>query len=127
MFMDVCITAPFGTVCPRTVVTHTSVFHESDRVFVTKWPTDQKSGLFVIVDSATNKNSFQQSNNIARRFVSSLCFMWRDLFRNTITQVHITLYKEVLSESIRHVSLLFNGMIKDDFNTAPFFVLEHDL
>ena len=81
MFMDVCITAAFGTV-PRTVVTHTSVFHESDdvSVFVTKSPTDQKSGLFVIVDSATNKNSFQQSNNIARCFVSSLCFMWRVLF-----------------------------------------------
>ena len=51
--------------------------------------------------------------------------MWRDLLSYTITQVHITLYKEVLSESIRHVSLLFNWMIKDDFNTAPFFVLEH--
>ena len=52
-FMDVGIIASFGTVLPRTVATHTSVFHESD-VFVTMCPTDQKSGLFLIVDFATN-------------------------------------------------------------------------
>ena len=51
-FMDVCIIASFGTVFPRKVVTHTSVFHESDdvSVFVTNCPTDQKSGLLVFVD-----------------------------------------------------------------------------
>ena len=52
-FMNICITAaPFGTAFPRTVVTHASVFRESEdvSVFVTKHPTDQKSGLFVIVD-----------------------------------------------------------------------------
>ena len=81
-FMDVCIIASFGTVLPRTVVTHTSVFHEIDdvSVFVTRCPTDQKSGLFVIVDFAANKNSFQESNNIARCFVSGVCFMRRVFF-----------------------------------------------
>ena len=79
-FMIVCDTASFGSVFPRTVVTHTSVFHESDdvSVFVTKCPTDQKSGLFVINDFVSDKNSLQESSNIARCLVSCVCFMWRD-------------------------------------------------
>ena len=72
-FMIVCNTASFGTVFPRTVIPHTSVFHESDdvSVVVTKCPTDQKSGLFVTVDVAANKNSLLKSNNIARCLVTS--------------------------------------------------------
>ena len=78
MFMNVCNTTSFETVFPRTVFPHTSVFQESDdvSVFVTKCPTDQKSGLCVIVDFAANKYSFQKSNNIARCFVTSVCFTW---------------------------------------------------
>ena len=119
--MDVCITAPFGTVCPRIVVTHTSVFHESDdvSVFVTKWSTDEKSGLFVIVDSATNKNSFQA----IQQHCSVLCLQ---CVLHVVTQVHITVFKEVLNP-FTQVPLLFNWIIKDEFNTTPFFVLEHDL
>ena len=85
-FMHVRIHITFGTVLPRTVVTHTSVFHKSDdvSVFVTKCPTDQKSGLFVIVDFAANKKSFQKSNNIARCFVSGVCFMRRDSYCSTV-------------------------------------------
>ena len=45
-------------------------------VFATTCPTDQKSGLFVIVDFAAKKNSFQKSINIARCFLSWVCFMW---------------------------------------------------
>ena len=52
--MNICITAPFGTAFPRTVVTQTSVSQESDdvSVFVAKRPTKQKSGLFVTVGFA---------------------------------------------------------------------------
>ena len=44
-FMIVCKTASLRTVFPRTVIPHTSVFHENDdaSVSVTKCPTDQKS------------------------------------------------------------------------------------
>ena len=127
--MDVCITASFGTVFPRTVAMHTSVFRESDdvSVFVTKCPTDKKSGLLVIVNFPTNKNSFQKSNNIARCFVSGVCFTRRDFYLSTVTQVHITLYKEVLNPFGMPHCPLCNWMIKDDFNTAPSCVLSHDL
>ena len=76
-FMDVCITASFGTVFSRTVVTHTSVFPESDdvSVFVTKSPTDQKSGLLVIVHFAANKNSFQKIQQLCAVLLSPVCVL----------------------------------------------------
>ena len=111
-FMNVCITASFGTVFSRTVVTHTSVFHESDAVSVsvTKCPTDWKSGLFVIVDVATNKNSFQESNHIARCFVSRVRFMWCVFVCSTVTPVHITLHTEVLNPFVMSHCPLCNWM-----------------
>ena len=126
-FMDVGITASFGTVFPRNVVTHTSVRHESDdvSVFATKCPTDQKSGLFVVVDFATNKNSFQKSNQIAGWYVpvcSSSGVVFYLFHRHP--SPHHSLRRS--SESLLHVSLC-NWVIKDDFNTAPSCVLNHDV
>ena len=89
-------------------------FHESDAVsiFVTKCPTDWKSVLFVIVDVATNKNSFQESNHIARCFVSRVRFMWCVFVCSTVTPVHITLHTEVLNPfGVSHCPLC-NWMIK---------------
>ena len=118
-FMIGCNTVSLRTALPRTVIPQTSVFHESAdvSVFVTKCPTDQKSGLFVIVDVAANKNSFQESNNIARCCVSNVCFMWREFVCSTVTQVHCTLFKEVLDPFGMSHCALCNKMIKDDFNT----------
>ena len=105
-FVHVCITTSFGTVFPRTVVAHTSVFHESDDVsfFVTKCPANQKSGMSVIIDFATNKNEFQKSNNIAPCFVSCVCVILRDFFvPPSLSSPHHSLQGS--SESIRYVSL----------------------
>ena len=96
-FMNVCIQASLGTAFPRSAVAYTSVLHESDdvSVFVTKCPTDQKSGLFVIADLATNKNSFPNPTALLGALSPVCAYMWRDFCCSSVTPVHIILYQEV--------------------------------
>ena len=53
--------------------------------------------------------------------------MRRDFYCSTVTEVHITLYKEVLNPCGMSHYPLCSWMIKNDFNTAPSCVLSHDL
>ena len=89
---------PFGTVSPRSIASHTSIFLDSDDVciFVAQCPTDQKSGLFVIVDFASNKHALQETNSIVLCFVSSVCFVWSNFYCSSVSQVRITFHKEIL-------------------------------
>ena len=71
----------------------------------------KKSGLFVIVDLAAIKNSFQKSNNTARRFVSCVYFMWSFFMFHRNSSPHRALQRS--SESIRHVAATRSSRMTD--------------
>ena len=95
-FMIGCKTASLRTVFPRTVIPHTSVFHENDdaSVSVIKCPTDQKSGNLSSLILLRTRTRSPNPTTLFGAFVSCVCFMWRDFYCSTVTQVHIICTKK---------------------------------
>ena len=81
------------TTFPQAVVSHAAVLQQSDDVciFVSTRPTDHEPLLSVIVCPTLHKNSLQESRNVARCFVGSVCFRWCDLLGSTLTEINIAL------------------------------------
>ena len=128
-FTIVCFTLSFWTVFSSSIVCHTSIFHESDDVciFVTRCPTDQESGLCVIVDLALNKHALQETNNIVRCIVSSVCFVWSNIYFSFVSKLHLTFHKKIMYPLSVSSCPLSIRMIEDDLNSPTSCAFNQDL
>ena len=121
--------------CPSGLCFHETLyltFPSSMRVMTSAslCPSDQPTKILGCSSSLilfSDKNSFQESSNIARCFVSCVCFMWRDFDCSTATQSYIALHKKVLDPFGMSHCPLRNKVVEYDLSTSTSCTLNHDL